>query len=101
MCSLQRDGARDSLTTALRLAGAGNEGVELNAIGDRAIGLGWARPRWVHCADTKWQIARLVSAELREIRASELAMEQPVKLSVPWCLLAVRNLKAVRLEITG
>jgi hypothetical protein len=69
----------------------------LDTIWDGTVCLGWARTRRVHSLNTERNITSLIAAELGEVRARELAMEQPVKFCVLGCRLAIGNLEAVRL----
>lgn len=74
-----------------------NQGVQLHAIGDGAVGLGGARTSGVDGCHTERDVARLVPAELGEVRAGEFAVEEAVELRVLGRRLAVRDLEAVRL----
>lgn len=74
------------------------EGIQLLPIGDRAVRLCRARTSGVNrCTKSKRDVSRLITAKLGEIGSRELTMEESIQLSVFGCVLAIRDLKTVRL----
>jgi hypothetical protein len=57
-----------------------------------------AGARRCHSADTKGQVASLVTAKLGKVRSSELAVEKAIELCILRHRLAVRDLQPVGLE---
>lgn len=75
-----------------------NESVQLDTIGNRAIGLSRARPSGVDsCVQTQGDVAALITTELGELGPRELTMEKSIQFGVLWCRLTVWNLKTVGL----
>lgn len=77
--------------------GTGDEGVELDTIGDGAVCLGGAGAGRCHGRETEGDVASLVAAELCEVRPGELTVEEAVELLVLWRDLAVWHLETVGL----
>lgn len=70
----------------------------MHAIWDRRVESG-TRARWDHGDNTKRQVPSLVTTELGQVGARELAVEIAIELCVLRRLLAIRDLQTIALKI--